>query len=568
MAISANIFAKCLPAISSDIAMCGGVTLCSVSPTTEDELASIYSDGSSRRRVIGALIEADFMGKSCQIKEQGMYDFIRSTTVELSSKRLGTRPRPEGVLDVEPFVMMRVKDPINAEYWSLASGVSGAGTIATIAYTYTALVTSMANIAAAVEWFPLGMRVFIEGRSAAGSATHTAYQIVYRVIEGSAVRIYANSLNAASNLAADKLEAPATGLLVRGTPNVSDYEPHCAQPPGLNTNRNQPFWVETTRYSMCQDDLVDKYIQRIKDNNPLYREFEHVEGVELNRQILTDFQKRHAWSFFFNKPLANQNMTNWDALEEIDSATLSIDLSDMEGRCVGRRAAATGVLELLAECDRVTDLQGDILNLHEVFEDMYVMQQVRESIGSPVADIFEWWMPSRFMPTVEQAFIQYYKAKSIDTIRFNQDLKQGMQQAAFGFQFKEFNVDWPSVKVRLVSHRALDHFYDKRKAVSAALETTGRFIWMFDWTTISQGVLGSNSVTNRTGDIGQIATIDDSALCIMKFPKKSQKLVSITYTNIVNCAKANRIYENIGAGTPEYRGKSADEDYTNYSGTF
>lgn len=565
MAISANIFQKCLPAIGSDIARCGGVTLCDISPTGEDELAGIFQDGSSRRRIIGAMIEGDFMGKSCQIQDQGMYDFIRATTQELGTKKLGTQS-VNGMLEVTPFVKMRVKDPINTEYWTVQSGVDGDGTIATIAYNYTCLVTNPAGVAANVLFFPVGDRVFIEGKAAGGSSTHTAWKVVHRVIEGAAVRLYCTDLNTASFLPAAKLESPTIGLLVRGTPNVSDFERYCSEIPALNTNRNQLFWVETTRYTMCQDDLVDKYVNLIKDNNLLYKEFEHVPQVEFNKQLITDFQKRHAWAFFYNKPLPNQNSNNWDALESITIPVTDLSFADFEGRCVGRRAAATGIIELLAECNRVSDLQGAVLNLHEMFEDLYVMQQIRESIGSPTANLFELWMPSRYAKTFEAGMIAYYKAKSVDTIRLQYDLAPKMQQANWGFQFKEFDVDWPSVKIRIVTHRALDHMYDRRAAVSSTIETTGRFIWIFDWSTIYQGVLASNSVTNRTGNIGDLASVSNDLLCVMKVPQKSQKLVSVTYTNVMECAKANRIYENIGAGTPEHVAKSADANYTDYAG--
>ncbi len=78
--ISANIFEKCLPAISTDIARCGSVTLCNVGKATGDTLADIFSDSTGQWRNMLSLLVSDFEIKSCGAKVNGLYEFIMANT--------------------------------------------------------------------------------------------------------------------------------------------------------------------------------------------------------------------------------------------------------------------------------------------------------------------------------------------------------------------------------------------------------------------------------------------------------------------------------------------------------
>ena len=235
--ISDNAFAKCLPALATDIARCGGATLCSISPTLDDELKDIYKDSSDRWRIIGSILESDIMGKACQVVTNGMYDWIQANRKEFCVKRLTASKIAEGRWSVQPFVLVERHGPINNEFWNVTSGVSGDGTIDGAAYNYTALVASQSSIPNDTRWFPASLRVHINGTSAGGSATRTEYLVVSSALSGNYVRIYANANNASSFLDPAKIETPVTGFLTRGTPNIQDIESYCPQIPGLNTTQ-------------------------------------------------------------------------------------------------------------------------------------------------------------------------------------------------------------------------------------------------------------------------------------------------------------------------------------------
>lgn len=570
MAISDNIFAKCLPAISTDIDRCGAVTMCDLSPTTEDQLASIYKDGSDRWRIIGALLEQDFIGKACQIKQNGMYDWIRATSRDISGRKLRLSELKRGIWEVMPFVQMLRKGPINNEYWNVANGTEESSTFNGAAYTERFDVSSQTGITGDARWFPERMRVFINGISAGGSATRTAWKVVgAEALDTTTVRVYVTSENANSFLAAAKLELPEIGLLTRGTPNVNDHEKYCAQIPGLNTNQLTPYWMETVRYGICDDELYKKYISAIKSNNPFFKQFGDVESVELNKQIIEDYQRRHAWSFFFNKPLANQDLTNWDQLEQItvysDDSYGNYLNFPFEGRCIGRRANTVGIYEQMAECGRVKDLQGQILNIPELQDALYKIKRMRESNGIP-ADTIELFTDSFYAVQLGQGFLRYFSAKSEGLLRLNQDLMAKSVQGPLGFVFTEINMDYPNVKLRIVTHPFYDDMVDAMTKVSTTLTAAGRFLWILDWTTNYQGMIESNSVMNRTGNLQELAAVNHDYLCVMKVPAKSQRLTSMTYANVAECPAASLLLENIADGVPEHLQKVGN--YADYYGDY
>jgi hypothetical protein len=576
--ISDNIFGKCSVAASTDLDRCGAVTLCNISPTTDDELASIYKDGSSRWRIIGALLEADFTGKACQAEQYGMFDWIMANKRELGTKKIAFNSINSGLAEVMPFIKMLRKHPINNEYWNVASGNGAGGTVDGQSYDWTGIVTSQTGIPADARWFPPRIRVFINAKSAGGTATRTAWKVVTATEIGSnQIRLYLKDENTASSLDPSKLSDPVTGYLTRGTPNVNDYENYCAQIPGLNTNQLTPYWWESVRWTTCDDELYQKYVSAIRDNNPLFKMFGDVESVELNRQIMADFQRRHAWSFFFNKPLPHQTLTDYDNLEQItvqsDDAAGNYLYLPFEGRCIGRRANATGIYEQHAECGMVKDLQGQILNLQELFNGLYKIMRVRKangiaqgmSEGRPVIEIFT---DSFYAVQFAQGMLRYFKDKSEGLLRLNMDISSKVNAGPMGFFYTRFALDYPNVELRVVTHPFFDDLVDAAKKASASLESTGRVLWVFDWTSNYQAILGSNSVTNRSGDAQRLAEVSNNFMCTMKVPRKSQKMNSMAYSNIAECPQASLLLENFSSDVPEHAGISGSgvDYYGDYVG--
>lgn len=545
--------------MSVDVARCGGITLCDISATTSDVLDSIYKDADGDWRRIGALLEADFMGRACQIKQNGIYDWIMATK---RTKSMSPRKVREGWWQVEPFIQMERKSPINNQWFTLTSGVSAAGTVDGVAYDYTALVASQGGITADPLWFPEKMRVYVLGKTDAGTATNTSYRIVSSALVNDKVRIYALSENAASNADPAKVTAPATGLLTRGTPNVARVEKHCTELPVLNTTSLVPFWIEETRYDLCEDSETLKFMELIRQNNPLYAKFLHVDSVERNKQVVENFQRAHAEAFFWNKPLANQTMAAWDQLEQIvfysDDTEGGYTYLPFEGKCFGRRANAPGLYELHLECDRVRDLQNAVLNIPELVESLYTLQRVRQSNGLEAKTI-EIITDQFYAKQLAQGFVRYFNASTEGTLRQVMNISvPGVQKGPFGFFYREFSLDYPAVNVRILTHEFFDDRVAAAKNASADLESAARVAWILEASTNYQATLGSFSVTNRTGNVQRLAEVNSNYLCVMDVPKESRKLNSVTYTNVAECPESSLLMENISSDVPEHTAKSGE----------
>lgn len=545
--VNANTFAKCAPNLRTNIKQCGSVTLCNAKPVTSDELNSVYMK-SNDYRVMEALLHHDMEIKMCEAVQNGLYDFFMANRVNLRH-RLNTRRANSGLLEIAPFVLARQYSPINNEYWAVSGGTSaGAG-------DWTVTVTSTTNIPSDVRSFPVGLRVFIEGASVGGSSTKTQWVVIAVTDNGNnTLTLNLNSQNAASRLDTDKLGSPAANgtqaLLRRGTPNVSDYEKFCAEPPAYLNWKNVPFWVETTRTSMCKSELYDKWRKLVMSDNALYREFDDLDEIEKNKQLANDWQRRLVNQMFFGKPLANQGMATFDELEEI-AAYDGVDIGVEGGRCVGRRANAVGIYEQLAECFRIADLQGGQLNLPALFVEIYNMMRVRKERNKKAAMSFDIFTDSVTAELFNQAMIKYYNSKSDNTLRLTKSVDREQKTAEFGFMYESYRLFWPQgVTINIITHEFFDDYLTA--AVAVGQENTARVLWVLDLSGIYPGIIASNRLVQETGKLKDLAAIDPNFACVMKVHTQTQTLVSLTWTMVVECPASNLIIENFDDTIPEH----------------
>lgn len=535
-----NEFIKCGPNISNDIARCGTVTACTPKSITEDELTDVYMK-SDEYRIMESLLHFDFEGRMCGTVQNGLWDFFMSQSVNLSAKQ-NTRKLNSGLLEVEPFILMKQMDPINDNFWEVANGQDAGGG------NWSFTVTSAEGVPLSTNLFHVGERIYVDGLTEGGTSTKTAWSVVSRTLLAGVLTIVVSPQNSASNLAAARLTSPVTGLLFRGTANVNDYEQWCNEPPNYLQWRRVPFWVETTRTSYCRSELYEKYRKLLADNNPLFKNWADLDDIELNRQFAQDFQKRMVNNIFWSKPLPNQTMTTFDELETIttyDGGDLGVD----GAKCIGRRANVVGIYEQLAECGRVIDLQGDALNLPALFKALYVLMRLRKSNGHPKPMIFDIFTDSVTANRFNRSMIDYYDAESGGRLRLNKSVDREVKEAEFGFNYESYRLHWPQgVVINIVTH---DYFDDYQAASEAAGQgNVGRVLWILDFTSIRPGIIASNRVVNKTGDLKTLAAVDSSFACVMKVPSQEQTLTSVTYTVIVECPAGNLILENFSSADP------------------
>lgn len=561
-----DFFSKCAPLSRTGIDSCSGLTLCNLSPTTADELEEIYKDSAGRWRIMGALLETDIMAKACQIEENPLYAFIRAYAEDWGQNALGRQVSGDrSTIEVMPFIKVTRKNLINNSYWKWTK-TGDSGTVSSITYDIAGTVESLTSIPADVAWFPDKLQVHISGKSDAGSATKTQWLVVHQVAAaGNKVTIYLRSQNAGSSFPGSKLQTPASGVLMRGANNISPYESHCDQIPRLNTTSDYLAFVQHTRWSLCNDQLTQKFKQHLLENNPLYRKYYDVPEAEYNKQLLLDFQHRLVHQFLWGKPLPKQNESEWPELEVIESMTDGLTgdflyLQGVEGRCVGRRANVEGVYEQLNRCGRVIDLQGDVLNWPELQDALYELYRMRKSSGTPNAELIEVVVDSAFRVQLIQGLIRYMKMRYEDTLRFTQSIGN-QTKTNLGFTYQDFALDFPAgVTLRVTSHIAFDDYVSAHKrAGGEALATSSRWMLFLDWSNIKMINLASDTVELSTGDIKDVAKINSDAFCRMKLPTKSIKHYAQLWTVVVTCPGTSLWFENFDFAVPEHQFK-----YNNY----
>lgn len=540
LALTPNAFQKCAPNIATNIRSCGTVTACNAIPLTTTQLAGAYTQG-NQYNVMEALFHHDMEIKMCEAVQNGLYDFLMSNKVAINHK-VNTRRKSSGLIEIAPFILGRQYSPINNAYWTVSSGIANGS-------NWQVNVVSSANVPVDGRSFPPGERVNINGVTVGGTNTHTQWLVVSStVVNGTYIVLVLQPQNSGSYLPSAALGSPVTGLLTRGTANVNDYESYCAEPPAYLNWKDVPFWVETQRTSMCSSELYEKWRKLLLEDNALFREYGDLEEIEKNRQLAADWQRRMVDMMFWGKALnSNQTLALYPNLPTITTYPGG-NFNVGGAQCIGVRANMVGIYEQHVQCGRVLDLQGANLDLIALFNALYQMKRVRESSQSGMVDQFDIFTDSITAEAINSAMISYYNSKSQNTLRLTYDVSananQDVKKANFGFNFRSYNIFYPNVRINIISHYFFDDYLSAMQTALGVNNNSGRFLWVLDFKGIYPGIMASNRVVNKTGDLKTLAQIDSGFACVMDVPTTTQTLTSVTGTMIVECPMGNLLIEN------------------------
>lgn len=559
IAAAANIFSKCLPAIGNNINECGAVTLCNVITAESDELDSIFTDGAGNFRDLDALLHTQFEIKACGQVQNGLYDFLMSNKRMLGNRRI-VYPLGPGNAEIAPFVMAHQHSVINDVFWSMVSLVPSGN-------NYSIHVRSRASLPLDTRWFVPGMSIFVSAQSAAGTSLRGSFLVTgsqASTFGGNAtILVSATGQNTTLGDAAKATFTTAltAGVVIRGSANVQDTERWCHNRPALNDRKHVPFWFETDRYTMCTDQYYEAWFKRLQGGNPYFKLFGNVDTAVRNRQLGAMFQREWLNKFFWNKPIStSQTLANYRSLQEVQSfsGTSAYGLyTPNEGRCVGRKANAIGVYEQLAECGQVFDLQGQTLNLNELFQNLlYPIWRARGDQGIP-NKVIEMFTDTTTASMIKRGMIKYYDNMMNGLARFNVDAgkcSSAEDMGGLGFNYDEYCIDNPVVKLRVVTH---PYFDDNLTAhLQEGIGNAGRFLWILDFTSIWPGIITSNRKVHRTGEIEALARVDSDYACVMENPTQEIALNSLTWTAVVECPLTSAIIEGFSDAEPIGTGRT------------
>lgn len=551
MAVSANIFEKCIPAIGTNVRTCGAVTACNIATAESDTLEAIFTSGGEFRNM-SSLLVAQIEMKACGARTNGLFDFLMANARlknkslrKLPSNDFGTR------YNVEPFIMADQQSVVNKEYWEFQNGLAPGG-----GNDWQIDVFSNYGMPLDVRWFNARERIYANGLTAGGTVTRTSYRVTGASLQGTVIRLLLVAENTTYGSAA-KVTDPVVGFLVRGTANVSDFEQYCEQMPGLNGLKSVPFWLETDRWSLCWDELYDGYFKELTKNNAYFAKFGDLDQTKLNKQLAEDFQRRWVNAFFWNKRYnSSQTLAAYRDLPNITTAAPADLYLPNEGRCVGKRANAIGQYELMLECGRVFDLQGNTLNLAELFELINQLSRSRGDQGGN-GEIIEAFTDRTTRANIQLGMINYFNTQSAGLLRLNMEIGKA---GALGFVYDSYRLINPAgVEFRVTSNPYFDDF--KTEATNAAVGNSGNMLWFLDFGTIFPGIIDSNRVVNRTGDLRDLAKVDNTFACVMRNPTQEVTLNSLTWTGVNECPYNSAILEGFNNTVPTTVRQGSYDDY-------
>lgn len=558
--VIADKYQQCSPSISNSYNTCGTITRTSLKSLTVAQLITTFQDGSGNYRDMTSLLKNAFEMKACGVRQNGLYDFLMSNA-KGRGNMVNKRNVPGSDSYIEPFILGRQKSIINDDYWAISTsyavsggsayspGVTGALTSLSASLNGTSTagtrvirVLSRVGIDVGNEFFVQTHKLFAFTRDAStGESQKSQWQILASAANATTIDILV--LEQDSGSTSPYNAAPTSGYVVIGANDVADYESFCLNRPALNPNKLVPFFFQTSRTALCVDSNYKEYLAKAMETNALFEVFGDVPLAERNRQLGDRAQREWLNAFFWNKALVNQTISTYTSLSPIKS---------IAGTTMGYHASAVGVYEQLRACGRVTDWLNSKLYIKTLLNDLYQVVRARKQAGIPATSI-DIYTDSNTAELFKRGMISYYNNQSGGLLRFNAPIEDGNIEGSakeLGFWATSYKVDYPAgLTINIVTHEFFDDLVSVATAESIA--STGRFLWVLDWSTIYPGIIGSSRVSTTVDTIDLLRKVNTSYSCVIANPTRDLTLASTTWTVICECPATSLIYENFSSDLPD-----------------
>lgn len=594
-------------AIWNNYDTCGSMTRADVGLAESGDLDAIFTDSGGantmgnfdRYRDMESLLVTQLELKACGGRQYGMYDWLMSGAKSMGNG-ITKRNVAGGASEIEPFILAAQKDVIKDDYWLVDKIMNHAfdfekhASTSDLDATLAAVtghdpapaspqliirVKPSGNNPAAAGYFKKGLTINLFSKAAdagagyrlqfkvASAVAHTLATVDYVDVLvdfqsgwGAGADIAANQMVFGNGTVLSKIGAPSTGgtgVVTIGTNNVNDFESWCENRPALNTLKHVPFWYQTSRSSLCVSEFYKEWLERMLRTNAFFNKFGDVSLAERNAQLGLMHQKEWVNSFFWGQPIGpKQKLSTYKELDLISSVDSSVFAagSDIESSAIGYRANALGVYRQLADCGRVKDKAGAALDLSDFLEtDIFNLVRSRKDQGKP-ADSIDVFTDSKTAKNIFNAMMVYYKSESGSTLNVNYDITN-KNISNLGFYANSYKLHYPAgVTLNVITNEFFDDMVTAQKAGDQSSGITdgsqGRFLMVLDLGGgIYPGIIGSNRVVHKTGDLADLAKVDPSYACVMANPTKETTLNSTTWTAIVECPTDNLIIENFADTT-------------------
>lgn len=477
------------------------------------------------------LQETGYQKIYAKAREARMAGYIESNLVTLLMSRvknmkgnLTTQKIGPNESVILPFFPLRQRRNINSNYWKITAGTpnanAGVGGVHPGAFdlTVTNNPSSLATTLVSLEqYFLPGKMLFVEYTLASSNVAYSLqYKIAAASTTGATTKVTVEP-NVTSNgwggySAAQKLpfqiggsgggNAEAGTIAFLGVNSVSDFESWGGQDPAENNLSLLTYWYQTSR---LVHEYTDEYLRALNaalDPNQTNSFQATFQQLPLSQQKVIQrakYDRDRLNSAFFGQQIdENQAVETYTRLPKVTDPL-------QPGCVLEYKANALGFKTQLDACSRVLDHQGNPLNLDSLLSTLYLVKKARQADGSigiddePVIDVMTDPVTAG---QIRDIMISFYKAKygaNIDRF-YNPNQKLEFEnQVAFKYTTYQIPDELGGYVLAVFSS---EFFRDRLAAASGS--NRQRYVFVLDWSDVTLGIMGSNSVARRTNEADQV----------------------------------------------------------------
>lgn len=547
----------CLPRIAPVNSACGcTLTATSIRGLTPAEIEGLAFKEIDLMRVIMGAAEAKALG----VQESGMAMLLRSNIKNikpaLNERKVGEQSM------ILPYIMRPQRSVMNANYFTIEAGVApgdaGVGTIPASAWDLTVNLGSSwlkTDLTAIQRYFlPGSTLIVLTWDDTTAKNAQTLVFTVIRAVNADAggvskanITVYPNITDvgyaALSNPNKAKLH-PTFGVAQTGANSVADRESWCYDQPTNISKKLLVNWLQTTRTSRCVDSEYKRILDAIMKGkvNGYQQGFVNLTLADQNKQ-----QAQLEEDAFLRSAFYGQKINELQTPETYDQLPIVYDR--VQTTCPKEyKANAIGFFQMLVDCQRVVDLNGNALDLDYIFQQLYYLKRNRESDGDRISIVDS--MTDRLTANrIYDTMAKYYKARyGIDTIRY---AKIGEKITYDNLTLFNYNLyDIPEVGIQwAVFH---DTFFDDMLSAFPAtvsgvdFKARARALWFLDFSDISIGIAGTKSVTRKTPDPATNALYN----CVIQSDTQEINLRSTKWTAMLDRPQRHLLIQNFSGACP------------------
>lgn len=557
-----TVWNQCSPRLITVDESCGcTLTRASITGMTPDAFEALGNQEIDFQRIIGQAAEAKLIG----VSERPLRDLLMSNIKNIKPA-LSKEPVANQSI-ILPYIYKTQRANVNSNYFTIEAGVAtpgrGTGGLPPHAWDITVnlgpspFASALQNIA---RWFLPGQTVFVHTLQGPGSTniSRTLQFSIISAVEADAGGVSKATVTVVPNYTASGFAAlssgektvysPTFGTVLVGANSVSDYESWCYNEAAVNNRKLLTYWLQTSRETFCYN---DEYLKALESayTSEYFKKFKELPLAEQNRQQRAQFEKKWLNSVFYGQQInENQNVESYTNLPQVT------DIEDSS--CTYEyKANALGARTQLGNCSRITDLQGGNLDLDFLFQALYNLKRNREATGGSV-DTIDAMTDRLTADNIRQIMTTYYKTKyGVDTTRFYNPGQKLMFDNQVLFNYDEYQI--PEVGVTLAVFND-PYFNDYLAAFTTGannasgnattnISSRGRKLWLIDWSDISIGIAGTQSVKRNYPDPSVVGLYK----CVITPNVKHYELRSTKWTVMIEDPNRHAILENFSAACPK-----------------